>query len=72
MCTPSICPCPKEADVVKVWGSIPEANLRKYGRIANEGQYTADERAAIIAKGPYDAEVIVFDYADTGAVRNYK
>ena len=71
MCAPDICDCPQEVDVVKIWGDIPEEELRSYGRIANVGQYTPAETEEIMRKGPYDASVIVFNYAATDFKRTY-
>lgn len=72
MCAPDICDCPADEDVVSVWGAIPEEELRKFGRIANAGQYTPEEFQEITLKGPYDASVIIFNYVATDAKRTYK
>lgn len=73
MCAPDICECPQEADIVQIWGNIPEEKLRSYGRIASAASYTADEIEQIALNGPYDAPVITFDYdVAANSVRTYK
>lgn len=72
MCAPEVCPCPADVDVVKIWGEIPEEELRSFDRIANFGQYKPEEFEKIARTGPYDADVIVFSYEATGSVRTYK
>ena len=71
MCAPDICDCPAEEDVVSLWSTIPEDELRSFGRIASAAYYKPDEFEEIVRKGPYDASVIIFNYVATDFVRTY-
>jgi len=62
MCAPDICECEASIELVDIWGAIPEEKLRKFGRIFDKKDYSAEERTALATDGPYDAPVIIFDF----------
>ena len=68
MCSQDICVCPTEA--TKIWVTIPEEELRSYGRINSWAQATDDEFLELQKKGPYDASVVALHFEDSNKTVN--
>ena len=63
MCSQNLCECPTES--TKIWTSIPEDDLREYGRISSWADATEDEFLQLEKYGQFDAKVAAFHFADT-------